>query len=250
MDMNTALNQENLDAAFLKAKEMVTNLYVLDARCFDILKDCAKKGHVPSMRLLGRLYQGYTLAETRIENFQEPERDIPQSVRYFEMALEAGDAEAGFRLGCLFLEGQYLEADPKKAASYFERAAGLQDGEDAFPMLSQVRLGMLYSAGCYERINEGEDDPRIRCILPFDLIKAGKYLEMAYLSGSVEAGIRLSELYLMTKDNHHAEQILRRLEAAGEEEASDRLQAMGAQGLLDAQGEILYEEDEENSCLE
>lgn len=240
MNADIALcSPDNLDAAFDQARQMVTNLYVTDARCFDILKDCAQKGHVASMRLLGRLYQGHTLAETSVEDYREPTRDIPECVRYYEMALNAGDAEAGFRLGCLFLEGQYLDADPVRAASCFEKAAYLEDGEGSFPMLSQTRLGMLYLTGCYERT----DDDKVRCVLAYDLLKAGKYLDMAYGNGSVEAGLRLSDLYLMTKDNHHAEMILRRLEEAGEEEATRRLEAMRGQELLDAQGEILYGEE-------
>lgn len=233
------LENAHLESLFLEALEMIENNYVLNRKAFDLLKEAAQGGYVPAQKKLGSLYSGYTIAESRIENYTPRTQNWQESAFYYQMAAQSRDAEACYNLAGYYLEGRLGEVEPEKAI-HFLKLALEADSKDNYCALAATRLGEIYLRGFYERGQAEDGSEYIQALVPVDPLLASEYLRKGYEWGNPSSGMLLSDLYLAVKDNHHAQQILEHLLESGLEEAQDRLEGMRREGLTDEQSGIVY----------
>jgi TPR repeat protein len=102
-------------------------------RATELLMEAVKADHVPASLQLGHLFAG----RFGVKAF------MPQAVRWYGQAAEAGSVEAMFALGQLHLDRDPASGvrDAKLAANHFERAAR------AGHALAQFQLGVMYCTG-------------------------------------------------------------------------------------------------------
>lgn len=105
-------------------------------KAIDYLEKGAKKGHSPSMVLLGKIH----------EAGQHLEKNDYSTFDYYRKAAEIGDSSGMVQLGHCYEKGIYVEKDPKKAFIWYERAveAGSPEG------MAQLGRCLMEGIGTYQ----------------------------------------------------------------------------------------------------
>ena len=152
------------------------------ATVFTKLIPLAKAGNIKAQVKLGEMYENVTLWE--YSNIRDNEAE---SVKWYKLAAEAGDAEAQFCLGVMYYDGRGVEQDDAEALKCFRLAA------DAGIASAQFRLGHMYDFG------KG---------VPQNYTEAVKWYRLAAEAGMENAQINLGEMYAngdgVPHDNHLA----------------------------------------------
>ena len=102
------------------------------------------------------------------------EGDYETALQYLVPAAEAGDADAQFRLGFMYLQGEGVPQDMEKAAYYTAKAA------DQGNVNAQTNMGKMYAEGIG---------------VPQSYVNAAKYYQMAAEQGDDRAQNNLGKLY-------------------------------------------------------
>lgn len=110
--------------------------------------------------------------EQGVQAYDRGDLDIAR--QEFEQAISLGDAEAGFYLGHMFVEGHGVAKDMDKAIECFELAAERGDAD------AQFKLAQLY--------DEGKGALQ-------DYTLAAKWYQAAAAQGTYDAQYRLGEMY-------------------------------------------------------
>ena len=165
-----------------------------------ILQVAIDEGNSEAMFLTATLYHGNAL-----------EGGLTEALKYYEMAGNAGHANAQYQVADIYLSGPPEIRDPVRAGVWYRKAAENGIGIACF------RLGMLYKTGAMGAIDMGEaakwyelaaerDVPNAQFFLaqmyldgePFDRDpqKALYWLQRASVNGFTDASMEIAQLYL------------------------------------------------------
>ena len=141
------------------------------ATAFTKLIPLAKAGNIKAQVKLGEMYADVMLWEH--SNIRD---NYAESVKWYKLAAEAGDAEAQFCLGLMYYDGRGVEQDYAEAAKWYRLAA------EAGIAGAQCRLGVMYDFG-------KEDD------VPQNRTEALKWYCLAAEAGMEAAQFNLGDMY-------------------------------------------------------
>ena len=96
-----------------------------------MLKQAAEGGHAGAALQLGNVYFGKYAVDAK-------EVKTSDGIRWYTKAAEAGDAEAQYTLGMMYLNGTGVPVDLMAAANWIEKAAHNDHAA------SQFQLGVMY----------------------------------------------------------------------------------------------------------
>ena len=168
------------------SEELEQGLSAFDNRdyvaAFTKLIPLAKAGNIKAQVKLGEMYANVAL--WRYSNIRDNEAE---SVKWYKLAAEAGDAKAQFNLGVMYDEGKGIPQDDAEAVKWYRLAA------EAGIAGAQCRLGRMYDFG------KG---------VPQNYTEAMKWYRLAAEAGMENAQINLGEMYAngdgVPHDNHLA----------------------------------------------
>ena len=100
----------------------------------DLLQQAAEAGHVGAALQLGHLLSGKLPIDSK-------ETNVSEAINWYTKAAEAGEAEAQYALGMLYVNGNGVPADLVAAANWIEKAAHKDHAT------SQFQLGVMYCTG-------------------------------------------------------------------------------------------------------
>jgi TPR repeat protein len=129
---------------------------------------------------------------------------------WYTRAADHGDAEAQYKLGVMYYQGEGVKQDYQKAFFWFEKAAVQGNAE------VQALLGVLYVTG------EGGDNQ--------DYQKAFSWFEKAAQQGNVDAQAMLGNMYFagdgVSKDKQKAKEWYKKAADQGDEDAKKKLSSL------------------------
>jgi TPR repeat protein len=175
----------------LKGEELPRDV----TRAKELLEQVAKNGHAGAALELGHLFCGKFAADTRIE--------MDEAVKWYGQAAKAGDPEAQYAIGMVYVNGDGVAKDAAEGAKWIERAAHSNHAP------SQFQLGVMSCAGSG---------------IPQDFAQAVTWYELAARLGHAPAQYNLA---VMLRKGQGC--------AANLSEAQSWLEKAAAQGLEIAQ---------------
>ena len=154
-------------------EELKEGLSAFDNRdyvvAFTKLIPLAKAGNIKAQVKLGEMYADVMLWEH--SNIRD---NYAESVKWYKLAAEAGDAKAQFNLGVMYDEGKGIPQDDAEAVKWYRLAA------EAGIAGAQCRLGRMYDFG------EG---------VPQNYTEAMKWYRLAAEAGMEAAQFNLGDMY-------------------------------------------------------
>jgi TPR repeat protein len=176
-----------------------------------LLKEAAESGHTGAALQLGHLLSGKL-------PFNAEDVDTSEAIKWYTKAAEAGEIEAQYALGMLYVNGNGVPADLVKAANWIEMAAHKDHA------VSQFQLGVMYCTG------KGVPQDFPRAIAWYELAA-----QLGYAPAQYNLGIMLSKGQGCEPDHDRALQWLQKAAEQGLPAAHTALRDISGQDSFQPQ---------------